>query len=293
MDEAIKLAGLDWKVSTQPTYWVNEGVKVELPTRAIVRDTDKKVLGVVGPTYEPLQNDAAFRFFQPVVDAGEVTLETAGSLKGGRRVWILAKVKDGCVDIVKNDPVETYVLLAHAHDGTMSIHTGMTPTRVVCANTLAWAVSNKGSKLVRTRHTKNAEAALDEIRDVMDLTRAEFAATAEQFRSLARKGVNVDDLKKYVRKVFEPKLVEARLADATEQEDEICKRLTDKIIPLFESGAGTDIPGVRGTMWGAYNAVTEYLSHERGKTQDNRVDSLWFGDSAAKSRRALKLALTA
>jgi len=95
IEEAIKLAGLDWTVSMQPTYCKVDGNDVKLPNRAVVRSTDRKVLGVVGPTYEPLQNAAAFQFFQPVIDEGHVTLETAGSLKGGQRVWILAKVKGG------------------------------------------------------------------------------------------------------------------------------------------------------------------------------------------------------
>lgn len=288
VEEAIIQAGLDWQVRLQPLHMKYDGEDMPVPGYATVRDTDKKVLGVVGPTYQPLQNKEAFKFFQPFIDAGEATIETAGSLRGGTRVWVLARVSQDPIEIVPGDEVRNFVLLSNGHDGSMAIRTGFTGVRVVCANTMAAAHGDKGSKLLRVRHTKQAAKTLDEVRSIMDIGRREFVARADMFRSLARRGVSVEDLKMYVRKVFEPKvtLVEPDSDEADASND----RLLAKIIPLFEKGRGNDMAGVAGTYWGAYNAVSEYLTHERGK-DDTRLNSLWFGQGADLNARALEVGL--
>jgi phage/plasmid-like protein (TIGR03299 family) len=287
-EEAIRCAGLDWTVSLVPLHGTFNGEPlVGVNHWATVRSTDASVLGVVGPTYRPLQNVDAFRFFQPVLDAGEATLETAGSLRQGRRVWVMARVKQDAVEIVPGDPVVSYILLSNGHDGSMAIRAGSTVTRVVCANTLAAAHADEASKLLRIRHTDSANDALALVRDTMNVVRREFLATTEQYKALAKKGVRKEDLETYVRKVFFPKVV---TTPKSEDEDP-CKRIMGKIIPLFENGRGNEIPGVRGTLWSAFNAVTDFLSHERGRNADNRLNSLWFGDSAEINTRALQLAV--
>jgi len=284
---AIEAAGLNWNVRLQPLHMIYDGDQMDVPGYATVRDSDKSVLGVVGPTYKPLQNRDAFNWFQPFLDANEATLEAAGSLRGGKRVWVLARLNRDPIEVVSGDEVRKYVLLSNGHDGTLAIRAGFSGIRVVCANTLASAHGSSASKLLRVRHTANAVRTLDEVREIMNLADREFAATAEQYRSLARKGVSVADLKAYVRKVFEPKVL---LTETPEEERN--QTLLNRIIPLFEAGRGNDMPGVRGTMWAAYNAVNEYLGYERGN-EVTRLDSLWFGDSARLNERAMKIALAA
>lgn len=286
-EHAIRCAGLDWEVVLVPLGGTLDGEPLnDVGAWATVRKSDRKVLGTVGPTYRPLQNVDAFKFFQPALDAGEAYLETAGSLRGGRRVWILARIKQDPVEIVPGDAVRNYILLSNGHDGSMAVRTGFSSIRVVCANTLAAAHEQGASKLLRVRHTENASETLKEIQQIMDNGRREFVASTEKMRALARKGVNTADLKEYVRKVFAPKVT---ILDQEEQENK-CDRLIGKIIPLFEKGRGNDLHGVKGTMWAAYNAVSEYLGWERGR-DDTRLDSLWFGDGANVNRKAFDLAL--
>ena len=291
VEEAIKCAGLDWTVRLQPLHMKYDGEDIPVPNGfATVRDTDRKVLGVVGPTYKPLQNKDAFKFFQPFLDANEATIETAGSLRGGTRVWVLARVTQDPIEIVPGDDVLNYILLSNGHDGTLAIRVGLTPTRVCCANTLSAAHAHKASKLLRVRHTKKAAETLDVVRETMDLVRKEFVATAEQYKVLAKKGVRKEDLEAYVRRVFQPKVV--MTTPETEAEDDAAHdRLLAPIIRLFEEDPTNNMPGVKGTVWGMYNAVTSYLSHERGRSADNRVNSLWFGDSATVNDRAFDQAL--
>jgi phage/plasmid-like protein (TIGR03299 family) len=293
VDEAIVMAGLDWEAQLHRNYIRVEGVEHQTSTYAVVRSTDKSILGTVGPTFKPLQNRDAFKWFQPWLDAGEATLETAGSLKHGRRVWVLAKVTRPNMEIVPGDEVAKFILLSNGHDGTMAVRAGLTPVRVVCANTLAAAHEDGGSKLFRIRHTNSTTAALEQIREIANLADAKFEASKDEYRALARKGVRTEDLKAYVQKVFKPKLIEGGgpLVGEEEDDEDACKRVTENIIPLFENGRGTDIPGVRGTLWGAYNSVTEYLQHERGRSADNRLDSAWFGQGATLNQRALQTAL--
>jgi hypothetical protein len=123
---------------------------------------------------------------------------------------------------------------------------------------------------------------LEALQEVINLADQEFTATAEQYRRLRNKGINQNDLAKYVRQVFE---IESPQLNGQQ------RRILESCFRLFEEGKGTGLPGVRGTLWGAYNAVTEYLGYERGNSQDTRLNSLWFGESARTNQRALEVAL--
>src|SRR5262245_31470634 len=279
--EAITASGLDWDVELVPL--VTGDAHEPAPARAVRRTTDRRLLGVVGPAYHALQNRDAFAFFQPFLDAGLAALHTGGSLCGGRKVWLLARIEREPLVIGAGDEVHKFVLLSNSHDGTTSVRVGFTPVRVVCANTLALAHADRaGGKLIRVRHTRRLADNLDALREVIDLADQEFTATAEQYRRLREKGVNQNDLARYVREVF-------RIEGATPNGQQ--RRILESCFRLFEEGRGADLPGARGTLWGAYNAVTEYLGYERGRGQDTRLASLWFGDSARTNQRALETAL--
>jgi len=285
IEEAIEEAGLNWRVDRKPL--VIQGTDIQVPSYATVRDSDQSVLGVVGKTYRVLQNETAFKWFQPFLDSGEVELHTAGSLRNGRHVWILARVKGGDAEIVKGDTIEQYILLSHSHDGTCAIRAGFTGIRVVCANTVAAAHSAKDSKLIKIRHSENAELALSKVRQSLDVGRREFAATAQGMREMAATGCDIKTLKAYIREVFAP---EVTLSTATEQNSTV-ERLCEKIVPLFEDGRGAQLPGVKGTLWGGYNSVTEFLTWERGRSADTRLENLWFGPAGNLAQRAYDVAL--
>jgi phage/plasmid-like protein (TIGR03299 family) len=297
--DAIRCAGLDWRVSTRRLY-TPDGVPTEC--YATTRDTDDVVYGFVSDRYRPLQNSEAFGFFQPFLDAKQAKLETAGSLRGGSRVWVLASLALDSVDVRKGDAVKPFVLLSNSHDGVTSVRVGFTPIRVVCANTLAAAHDAASSKLLRVTHTANVVDALAIVRDTMNLARGTFEATATQYRTLAEHDVNEEDLRRYVDLVFAPKRLAAKaqtgmvLADSSPvfngelmTDAEACaSRVLDRVRALFEGGRGHELAGK--TFWGAYNAITEYIGYERG-SDANRLDSQWFGSGAALNKRALEVGL--
>jgi hypothetical protein len=117
----------------------------------------------------------------------------------------------------------------------------------------------------------------------MNLANQQFEATAEQFRLLARKSINQADLRKYVKRVL-------KIEDEANPSTRITK-IMEQMIALCESGKGNDLPAVQGTLWTAYNGVSEWLAYQRGRNGENRLNSLWFGDSAALNRQALEIAL--
>jgi phage/plasmid-like protein (TIGR03299 family) len=334
--QAIEAAGLNWDVILSDAYFPGKDengntVFNPLPdyVKVVTRSDTGEILGTVGPNTHPLQNRQAFDFFQPYLDAKEASLETAGALRGGSRVWVLASINRDPLEIVKGDEVLKYVLLSHAHDNSLAVRVGFTPIRVVCANTLRLAHGDKASKLIRIRHTSQVVQNLEKVRETMNLADREFQATAEQYRALATRAVNPADLKTYIKTVFDMKtredgtmakqtqttlddvlklhekrtgIVQEILAEVAAREAADAKAhqeigamlldtVVDKVTENFEAGKGSDIPAARGSYWTAYNAVTEYLAWNRGRSDESRLDSTWYGNNFRTNGDALKVAL--
>jgi phage/plasmid-like protein (TIGR03299 family) len=286
--EGIKLAQLDWTVSLH-NLQTPEGI--EVPNRAVIRSTDQAVLGVVGPSYTPLQNAQAFEWFQPFIDGNVAQLESAGALFGGRRIWVLAKIQSNNLVIGKGDEVEKYILLSNAHDGTAAVQMGFTPIRVVCNNTLMMATTSARSQLIRVFHVGDVKSNIEVVRETMDIINQEFGATEEAYKRLAKMPINTSDLKAYVKKVFKRDVTTEE--EAAESQGEREGRILTTVIQLFEEGQGANLKTAKGTYWGAYNAVIEYLSYHQGKNEDSRLGNLWFRGSKKLNQKALAAALAA
>lgn len=301
IEEALKLAGLDWTVRTEQLGRMvrpsENAIPVFTPVNrwAVIRESDNTELGTVGKAWRPLQNKAAFDWFQPIVSAGLASLEAAGSLKKGGRIWVLAKVAAPADEIVDGDLVERYILLAHGHDGQLAIRCGLTGIRVVCQNTLSAAI--EANTLVRILHSAGAEDTLKAAREVITRANGAFDKAAEIYRALAKvKNVTAKQLRAYVDAVF-PK-PEGPKGNGGNDEgggsngnggaeaEEPKSRIFTQVNDLFDGGAGTNIPGVKGTAWGAYNAMTEFLTHHRGRDQENRVNNSFFGPEGARALSA-------
>lgn len=287
--EALQLADMDWSVKrvglklddgrvcklTGSVSTNNDGVY-----GTMVREDTNEILGIVGPNYHQLQNRDMAKLFDPLIESGEVSIETCGSLYNGRRVWMMAKMSGDNLVIDNGDEVARYIMLAHGHDGQFAVRFGFTPIRVVCANTLSMAVTDNRSRLVRCLHTKSLEENLVLLRDGMKAAEGIFEMTAEQFRTLTKTGVSRADLREYARILVEAKKEER---DWTKQQ----KTKIGKIV-----GAAMEGRGNHGrTWWDAYNGFTEYLTWEAGRKADKRLDNLWFGPAVMDNTRGLGLAM--
>ncbi len=287
IEEAIRLAGLDWNVVKREIYVRDpDGSMVcDKERKAIVRETDGAIFAVLKNNYTPLQNKDAFKFFDPFVQNGLASLETAGSLRGGKNVWALAKLNRKPMEIGPNDSVNKFLLLSNGHDGKMAVRVGFTPIRVVCANTLAESHGHAQSKLLRVMHSKQVQVRMEQIQEIVNAADARFEATAEQYRRLTQVDVDQKRLQEYVDIVFR------HANPKTDAEKKARETMTGKIVQLFETGRGAELKTARGTMWGLYNATAEYLAYDRGKSNDGRLHSLWFADSAKVNAKALDTAL--
>lgn len=275
----VEECGCDWTVSLRGLAAFDGAQLLEVDThRAIVRDKDSTILGLCGSEYEPLQNTDAFKWFQPFVDADLAEFHTGGSLFGGKRIWALAKIIAPSIEIIPGDNVEKFILLTNVHDYSGAIVPGYTPIRVVCANTMQMALRCKQSVLKRVRHDAKMMMNLTKIRETMNVINQTFEDNAKYLQLLTQKTCSKDQLDEYTRQTFELR-------------EDVNSSIVFEVTKLFENGRGTDIDGVRGTWWGAYNAVTEYLAYNACRTSEARLNSLWYGRGTAFNQKALELAL--
>jgi len=232
---------------------------------------------LVSKGYEVLQNAEAFDIFRPLVEDGVISLETAGSLKNGRVVWILAKINAVSErEVAKGDVVKPYVLLSNSHDTTLCTRLGFTGVRVVCNNTLSLAFTRSDSNLVRLYHRSGLRDGLIALRETMKMGISAFEATADQYAILAKTPINQEDLVEYVREVIQ------------KTEETPTER---KIIQTLHFGRGGVVnKDERTTWWDAYNAINEYMLYQRGANPDNRLKSAWFGDGYLIDQRAFDIA---
>jgi phage/plasmid-like protein (TIGR03299 family) len=293
--EAIKLAGLDWKVEQRPLLCdlrADGAVPTEIPDRvANVRSDTGTYLGTVGKTYCPVQNRVLFDFADALLQEG-ARFETAGALKDGRRVWALARLGEN-IKVGEGDQIERYLCLANGHDGSLAFRVFLTGTRVVCANTLRAAMPNrfgKGHQAISLRHTTNVMQAVKEARKVLGIVTEQYGRVAELWRKLRGVTASEGAVSDYFAHLFP-------VDDKTERTE---KRTKERIADLewnFRRGRGAERAGQ--TWWGAYNAVTEHLSHQKRYTGrdnnarlENRMQQLMLdGTAASLDTRALDLAL--
>lgn len=289
VEGALELAHMNWQVSKYPllaNYQSIDGDRQLLAIDdqyAIVRESDKRVLGVVGERYHPRQNVEHLGWFQPFLDSRQASITSIGSLRGGRVVYFQAQISDcSQLEILPGDQVRNLVTIFSSHDGSLLTNCGLTPQRIVCANTLKAARSNVHSQFIKCKHTKNAGSALAALRSTLDIAIGEFRATVEQYRALATKTLSQADIRKYVKAVLDvSEVADTDLPTRT-------ANMIDEILGYVAVSPGND--GTENSAWKAFNGVTYWLTHKRGK-DENRTHSLWFGPNADTLKRAEELAL--
>lgn len=283
----IEASGLDWSVSRYPTQIADDETVPEelrgakIPDRfSIVRDSDLSILGNVGPTYRMLQNSEMFGWFQPFLDSNQCEFETAGSLAGGSIVWILARLCQDDIEVRRNDKVRPYLMLSSSHDGSQATRVGFTPIRIVCANTLAAAHQGKRN-IISVKHTDSQHEALEVVRETMDIVNSTFRTTAEQYRRMAQSGISEKQLAKFAMDCLDIKEDDTKVS--TQKRNQL-QRIVE--LALYGKGQTGEL-----TAWTAYQGLTEWISHERSKKADKRLQSLWFGSSAELNAKAFASAL--
>jgi len=277
--EAVAVAGLDWEVELLPIYTKN-GEYVEITeSKAVTRKTDHRVYGIVGSRYVPIQNNDAFQFFDQVIGTGKAVYETAGSLQGGKRIWILANLK-GSIEIA-GDEIKRYLLLTNSHDGSMALQMFWTPIRVVCWNTLQSAFASAGTRFY-SKHTFNARHRIDAAQEILGLSIRFYDKWLGQAQRLVQYQLSAGEM---------PKLLAASfgLTRADEVISAVLKPQIEKAEELIYIGRGQENPKIQGTAWQAFNGIAEFVDHYRiyrnGNTDESRLRGLLFGSGAGIKAR--------
>ena len=303
IEEAVILANLDWEVHKEPTYFLktmHEGVnpyslanfasmlsKPELiPTKHYVTirkkvDSEFIILGNVSERYEVLQNKDAFTPFNVLLDHG-YELETAGAVREGRMVWILARKVDNELNKIGDDLVERYVVLMNSHDGSTPVFMQPTTIRVVCANTLDYALSKESPLRFSIKHTTNVKERLEEVTSALSFAEGNWRKAHEIMNRMVEHELNFQQVKMYFEAVI-PFLKHRGVSG----KDKLGVARRDIATPVF-SQLMNNFAGGHGnkgeTVWDAYNAITQYYDHQK-----NYKDWVWstqFGKPAQYKRRA-------
>jgi phage/plasmid-like protein (TIGR03299 family) len=278
--EAIEAAGLGFSVEKMALKTNDPELHVD-GHFATVRSDTWQVLGVVGSRYSIIQNRDAFATFDALVGEGEAIYHTAGVLGKGERIWLLAKLPD-YIRVNGGDVVEKYLLLTNSHDGSGPVRVKLTPIRVVCENTLALALGGDEQE-VRIRHTAQAESKLKEAHEILGLTNKLYTDLDHIFNSMSEKHIDGRALVEYVKSIF-PAIHDLENRSRITQ-------IRDKVFELAETGRGAEFS--RGTVWGAYNAVTEFVDHYRLTSVSDAagLKSMWFGSGERIKKEAFKVAI--
>jgi len=270
----LEAAGLNWRVSKLP-------LQTELPSGemmtiqnkfALVRDTDDRFFSVCSEAWTPLQPEDTIGFMREYVEAGGAKLETAGSLRGGRTVWGLAKL-DHSFSVKKDDVVEGYLLITSPMEVGRSTQVRTTTVRVVCANTLAMAESASEFHYSQNHLTEfDVSAAKEKIGEAHEhLVQAE-----KRFKTIAKLKLSIEDA---IREVIVPVIMPD--VAANENYDDIMlpeaqPKVLSEILNSMENAPGA----VKGTGWGVLNGVTHWGDHVAGRNAAARMQRSWIGDIA-------------
>ena len=243
--DALELAGLDWTVDGKPVYDSN-GVEIK-GYKANTRSSDGSVLGVVTNRYKVVQNFEAFDFTDNLIGEG-VTYETAGSLKNGKTIWLLAKMPERKI---LDDDFDPYICFTNSHDGTGAIRVVSTPIRVVCNNTLNLALDS-ASRSWSTRHMGDMNSKLQEAKHTLQLANDYLNALAENADRLANEKFMPEDVNAVLDELFP---VTEDMSDRKKNNIQLVK---DGIQACM---LAPDLIKFLNTKWGFINAVSDWVGH--------------------------------
>jgi phage/plasmid-like protein (TIGR03299 family) len=277
--QMLEKAGLDWTVEKEDLFTAS-GQKV--PGKKGLIRSDGKYLDTIGDDWNPLQNHEAAEFFNDFVAEGDMEMNTAGSLEDGRRMWMLAKIKDGFTLFGKDD-VEQYLLFSNPHKYGLTITVQSTPIRVVCNNTIAMALGRASEHMVKVNHRQVFDPQL--VKETLGVAKEKLELYKEAAEFLGSKRFTNESVVDYFKSVFPT----TSAVKETEEGEVKLSRGAKASLEVLDTQPGAEFG--RGTYWQAFNAVTYLTDHQLGQSSDTRLTSAWFGANRKKKINALDKAI--
>ncbi len=289
LDVWAEQAGMNWEILESPVHYsageaggLNQ--ILSFPEHKVLFRSDSQApLSVVGQRYKVVQPREILEFYRDLTEKSGFELETAGVLKGGRKLWALAKT-DQHTTLKGGDRTEGYVLLATACDGSLATTAQFTSVRVVCNNTLAVSLDNARTA-VKVRHSTTFDA--EDVKKRLGISVSAWDEFMYRLKALSERRVKASEAEQFFRTVF------AHPAPGQHPEAaKVNERAAARAQALFDGdGRGAELASSRNTAYGLVNAVTEFVDHERrARSTDYRLDSAWFGQGATLKQKALEQA---
>ena len=277
----LKAARLEWELRRLPVQYLVEGRLRTVDDRFVLARSDTNAaLSVVSGDYQIVQPKEVLEFYRDLMHSYGYTLETAGALDGGRKVWALARTGlTQSVDKTRKDELAAYVLLATSCDKTLATTAAFTSIRVVCQNTLFFAVEDiKTGRRPQVKVPHNVRFEADRVKEGLGLMDKAWSEFIRKVQLMTNRRMTVSDASSFFQALLLQKNAK-QLSNKAEREHQ-------SIMSLFNSAPGQDLSGAKETLWGAVNAVTYYADHVRSGSAGARLDSAWFGAGCALKEKA-------
>ena len=302
--EAFRIADADFHVAGRPVY--DSDMQPIRGYQAITRTDTGSTLSVMTETYTPIQNESLIRIAEALHE--DINMDAVCVLSDGKKVTFTARIRGAEGDVVPGDPVQQYLIGCTSHDGSIPFQLLFSPIRVVCQNTLSAALGLANNQRhrdssIRIRHTKNAESLIQRLPELVDMRRQQFIGGLDELRHMAATPCSMVQFRHYISTVFADQLqgtVNDVRGDKSTARPKVLEDLPawQSLHRKFEGGSiGSDLSASNGTAWGAYQAVTEYISHESGRAKDTteasrkRLESIYWGSASDQLNKAHEFAM--
>ncbi|WP_186070808.1 DUF932 domain-containing protein [Burkholderia gladioli] len=283
-------AGMNWNIEEAEVRFVAGGgglgaIHAFLDQKVLYRSDTKEPLSVVSSRYQTVQPREILEFYRDLTEVGGFELETAGVLKGGKKLWALARTGQS-VSLKGRDEVNGYLLLATACDGTLATTAQFTSVRVVCHNTLSVALG-ESQGAIKVPHRSQFDA--DAVKRQLGVAISSWDEFMYRMKALSERKVKPETAHEYFRRVLAYPSGSVKDGPVTATNERAVKVATE----LFSGrGKGSELASASNTAWGLVNAVTEFVDHQRrARSDDHRLDAAWFGAGATIKQKAWDEAL--
>ena len=291
-------AGLNWSIeSSDVSYLANndKGQKLLMPfeqQKVLYRSDTLSPLSVVSQRYQEVQPRDILEFYRSLTEHYDFELETAGVLKGGRKLWALARTGQS-KSLKGGDESNGYLLLATACDGTMATTAQFTSVRVVCNNTLTISLADSKASAIKVPHSTGFDA--ESVKQQLGLQVNQWDDHCYEMKQLTQRKVTQSEAANYLDEVFNNLNHEIVLPERwrNSKASHPNAKAMKHVLQMFNGqGRGATLDSAKDTAYGLLCSITEYVDHERrAVSQDNRLDSAWFGAGAKLKQRGLEEAL--
>lgn len=281
-EEWLTRSGLNFTIDRSEVFYSVDGESaIEMPNRHVLYRKDTNApLSIVSAGYNIVQPKQAWEFFRELCEQNKLKMETAGSIRGGLKFWAMASTGHQ-KSVSMTDILKQYVLFASSADSSMATVVKHTNFRVECSNTFHASI-NMDEAAIRVRHSTQ----FDETQVKLDLglMAEEFDAQVELAQALHGRGVTATEAQRWFAELLSEQedMTDQQVADYT---------MTSRLFPQFWDGYVNGRGAEEGTAWGLFNGVTYTVDHVRGRSNDTRLDSAWFGHGASLKTTAWEKAV--